>query len=201
MGGETKTAAKSNHVHGYGKLWLAPKDDSPLLIVFGGIPVGGVQSSVYMWTYMNQLKDRYHIFVATSNHTPGTLAYNAVTSKLASDDVDVTPSEQILYLFSGGYSPGMDVLSAKHASTFSQIFLVDIWMGKKSVGDYYKNLADTNAAKMTYVYTTGGANNEKVRDYIADRLGETRSTHVEYRKGEDHMATHMSTNKVAVADL
>jgi hypothetical protein len=201
MGGGTKATARSVNVHGYGKLSLAAKDDVPLLWVFGGIPVGGQASGVYMWNYMNALKDRYHIFVANSNHTPGTLAYGAVMKRLAMDDIDITPDEEILYLFSGGYAPGQQILYTQGSPTFSEIFLVDIWMHAKVVADFYKFQADVNAGKMYYVYTTGGAVNEKARDYIADRLGASRATHVPYRKGVDHMDTHMSTNKVAVSNL
>ncbi|HEX4387003.1 MAG TPA: hypothetical protein VH109_00085 [Steroidobacteraceae bacterium] len=205
MGGPTKPAAQSNHVHGHGKLSLAGRADAPLLLVFGGIPVGGVQSGVYMWNYMNALKDRYHIFVATSNTTPGTLAYKAVMAKLASDDIDITPSEQILYLFSGGYGPGMNVLHSSGPATFSAIHLVDIWMGNKTVADFYKKLADTNSGKMTYTYTTFGANSPETRDYIADRLGPTRATLVEAlgegKKKEGGMATHLRTNTIALLNL
>jgi hypothetical protein len=203
MGGETKTAARSVNVHGYGKLSLAAKDDAPLLWVFGGIAVNGQASGVYMWTYMNTLKDRYHIFVANSNATPGTLAYGAVMKRLAQDDIGIVPTEEILYLFSGGYNPGQQILYTQGSPTFSEIFLVDIWMRAREVADFYKHQADVNvnSGKMYYVYTSDGAVNEKARDYIADRLGTTRATHVPYRKGVDHMDTHMSTNKVAVTNL
>lgn len=193
------------HIHGQGKLWLTDEKDSPLLIVFGGIDVGGVHSGVYMWNYMSALKNRYHIFVALSNSVNGTLAYRGVMRKLGEADIDITPSEQILYLFSGGYRPGMDVLNSSGPGTFSKILLVDIWMGAKSVADYYRKLADTNAGKMTYTYTSFGANDPETRDYIANRLGPTRSTHVEAhvdgKKKEAGMATHMRTNTMAIMDL
>ncbi len=64
------------------------------------------------------------------------------------------------------------------------------------VPDFYKSLVDANAAKVTYVYTNFGANNEKARDYIAGKLG-ARATLVE-GKG---MPVHMSTNTVAVGKL
>jgi hypothetical protein len=69
-------------IPGYGKLWVANKLGLPLLLVFGGIAVRPsqmdgisgikrnkdedkpVQSDVYMWNYMNALKDRFHIFVS-----------------------------------------------------------------------------------------------------------------------------------------
>lgn len=193
------------HIAGQGRLWLTEEKDSPLLVVFGGIDVGGVHSGVYMWNYMNGLKSRYHIFVANSNAVNGTLAYRGVMKKLGEDAIDITPSEQILYLFSGGYRPGMDVLNSAHAATFSKILLVDIWMGAKAIQTYYRNLADTNSGKMTYTYTSFGANSPETRDYIAERLGPTRSTHVDPhvdgKKKEGGMATHMRTNTIAIMDL
>ena len=92
----------------YGKLSMATDASAPLLVVFGGIDVGGVHSGVYMWNYMNSVKDRFHIFVARSNTVNGTQAYRALMSTLKAQSL--TPSEQILYLFSGGYRPGMDLL-------------------------------------------------------------------------------------------
>ena len=201
MAGGKKTADKSIHIHGFGTLSIAPKDDAPLLWVFGGIPVGGRSSGVYMWDYMNAFKDRYHIFVANSNATPGNLAYGAVRKRLDADDIGIVPSEEILYLFSGGYAAGQQILFTQGSPTFSEIFLVDIWMGSKVAADFYQSQADLNAGKMFYVYTSNGPVSEKARDYIAARLGAMRATHVPYHKHVDHMTTHMSTNKVAVTNL
>ncbi|HSB64194.1 MAG TPA: hypothetical protein VLJ18_08510 [Thermoanaerobaculia bacterium] len=184
----------------YGKFSAASDASAPLLVVFGGIDVDGVHSGVYMWNYMKDVKDRFHIFVARSNTVNGTHAHTALTSALKAQSL--TPSQQILYLFSGGYRPGMDLLPSNGPNLFSSIFLVDIWMGvtKKSgstVPDFYKTLADGHSAKITYVFTTFGANNDKARDYIANRLGSGRAVLV---KGGG-MAVHMSTNSVAVKML
>ncbi len=180
-----------------GKFSIAADAEAPLLMVFGGIDVGGVHSGAYMWNYMNRLKDRFHIFVARSNTVNGAHAYRAVTTAL--DDNGLEPSTQILYLFSGGYRPGMDLLPGGGAALFSSIYLVDIWMGvtQKSgsvVPDFYKKLVDANASKITYVYTAFGANNDKARDYIAKKA---RGILV---KGSG-MPAHMSTNSVAVGTL
>ncbi len=189
----------------YGKLSAAPDASAPLLVVFGGIPVGPVhhkvQSGIYMWNYMNKVKDRFHIFVARSNNVNGSQAYRSLLSTLKAQGL--TPSNQILYLFSGGYGPGMDLLPSVGPATFSSIYLVDIWMGvntktkSTAVPDFYKALADGNAAKITYVYTSFGANNEKARDYIASKLGSSKAILV---KGGG-MDVHMSTNTVAVKML
>lgn len=191
-------------ISGFGKLSMATDATAPLLVVFGGITVGGVQSGVYMWNYMKGIKDRFHIFVALNSDVDGNKSYDALMSKL--EVQSLTPSRQILYLFSGGYKPGMGLLNAKSTDLFSSIYLVDIWMGvtKKShsiVPDFYKALADKIASKITYVYTSFGANNDAARDYIANRLGSQKATLVKGQKGEEGMQTHMRTNTVAVGTL
>ena len=118
----------------------------------------------------------------------------------------LAPSQKILYLFSGGYKPGMGLLNAKSSDLFSSIYLVDIWMGltKKShsiVPDLYKALVDKISSKMTYVFTSFGANNDAARDYIANRLGSQKATLVKGQKGEEGMQTHMRTNTIAVGML
>jgi hypothetical protein len=173
-------------------------------VVFGGITVGGVQSGVYMWNYMNGIKDRFHIFVALNNDVDGNKSYDSLVSTLSAQSL--SPSQQILYLFSGGYKPGMGLLGSKGSDLFSSIYLVDIWMGvtKKShsiVPDFYKALVDKIPAKITYVFTSFGANNDAARDYIANRLGSQRATLVKGQKGEEGMQTHMRTNSVAVGTL
>lgn len=177
-----------------GKLSTASATDAPLLIVFGGVDVGGKSSGVYMWSYVNSVADKFHIFVARDPSVDGTKAYSNVMDALKAKSV--TPSKQILYLFSGGYRPGMSLLSSSGAATFSSILLVDIWMGSTKVADYYKNLSDTSAAKMSYIYTAFGANNEAARDYIAKQVG---SRAVLIKGGT--MADHMRTNTTAVSKL
>jgi len=189
-------------IPGYGKLSIASDATAPLLVVFGGITVGGVQSGVYMWNYMKGIKDRFHIFVALNNDVDGNKSYDALMSKLEVESL--TASQQILYLFSGGYKMGL--LNAKSSDLFSSIYLVDIWMGvtKKShsiVPDFYKALVDKIASKITYVYTSFGANNDAARDYIANRLGSQKATLVKGQKSEEGMQTHMRTNTVAVGTL
>ncbi|HEX7613769.1 MAG TPA: hypothetical protein VF554_00700 [Thermoanaerobaculia bacterium] len=177
----------------YGKLSKAPDANAPLLLVFGGIDVNKISSGHYMWNYMNSFKDRFHIFVAQSNAVNGLQSYRSLMTIVKAQGL--TPSKQILYLFSGGYRPGMDLLTGNGPALFSSIYLVDIWMGDSSVSNFYKALADANMAKITYVYTTNGAVNQKARDYIANNVG--KSTFVA-GKGTD---AHMSTNAVAVRNL
>jgi hypothetical protein len=56
-------------------------------------------------------------------------------------------------------------------------------------------------AKITYVYTSFGANNDAARDYIANKLGPQRATLVEGQEGEKGMQVHMRTNTAAVGML
>jgi hypothetical protein len=203
MGGATATAVTTVDISGYGKLSIAPAANAPLLIVFGGIDVGGVQSGVYMWNYMNSINSRSHIFVAVNNNVNGTQAYSSLKNTLQTKGL--APSQQILYLFSGGYRPGIDVLTSEGPDAFSSILLVDIWMGvtqqsHSRVPDFYKALVSKNAAKITYVYTEFGANNPAARDYIAGQVGQ-RATFVQGQKGESGMQTHMRTNTVAIGTL
>jgi hypothetical protein len=191
-------------ISGYGKLSIASSAGAPLLIVFGGIPVKGRQSGVYMWDYMNGISDRFHIFVAAHNYVDGNDAYDALMKRLETEQL--SPSRQILYLFSGGYRPGKALLQSKGTDPFTSIFLVDIWMGitKKShstIPDFYKHLVNKHSEMITYVYTSFGANNDEARDYIASKLGPQRAKLVQGQTGQNGMDTHMSTNTLAVSLL
>jgi hypothetical protein len=213
-------------VPGYGKLSLAAQPNAPLLMVFGGIDVSEsvidpadkahakemVQSGVYMWKYFNNLKSRYHIFVAYNPKVNGALAYRYVLYTLqrkgfppavcpvAEPEAFSGPS-QILYLFSGGYKPGIELLKSYPDRLFSTICLVDIWMGNKTVGAYYESLAAANAGKTYYIHTSFGANNDAARDSIARTLGGARSMLVKGRPGESGMQTHMRTNEEATSRI
>lgn len=195
-------AASLIDLHGLGKMSLAHDPNAPLLIVFGGVPVdfhdkdgAKTLSGVYMWNYMHKIQDRFHIFVAHSHDVIGEFAYAAVMKEVT--DRKLTPSQQILYLFSGGYRPGMSVLTSRGSNTFSSIFLVDIWMGlgkhhdDPSVAKFYKSLADANSAKMFYIHTSGAAENPDARDYITNKLGPARAPLVV-------TGGHMATNTTAV---
>ena len=87
-------------VPGAGKLSIASdKDGTPknatLLVVFGGIAVSKTEfdgvprkdpvyvlSGVYMWNFMDGLKDRFHIFVSSTNDVPGKASYESLIKKL-----------------------------------------------------------------------------------------------------------------------
>lgn len=202
-------------IPGHGKLWVGTKADLPLLIVFGGIAVAPsqmdgitrkkdddkpVQSDVYMWNYMTAVKSRFHIFVSLPPRAVnGPRAYDALMSK---QDSSFAPTQQILYLFSGGYLPGMPVLENKdRAAKFSSIFLVDIWMGNSTVEDFYAHFVNTNADRVTYVYTQGGAANDDARNKLTRKLGSQRAIKVDPQAGDVGYMTHMRTNTVATGML
>lgn len=191
-------------IKGFGKLLPATDAGAPLLIVFGGKAVDGRTSGDYMWDFMDDIEGKYHIFVANNQWVKGKEAYEALMKMM--ETKGLTASTQILYLFSGGWNPGIHVLRSEGAKTFSAIFLVDIWMNKdedsgKASAKFYQTLADTDGDKLTYIYTPKGAVNAKARDYIANKLGAKKSQKVDYQEGVDDMDTHMSTNKVAVGFL
>jgi len=192
MGGTIK-------IEGFGKLSPAKEKSAPLLIVFGGVVVGGRTSGDYMWDYMGDIKDKFHIFVGDHPRVKGEEAYQHLLDTMKKHDL--AASEQILYLFSGGWRPGIPLLRSVEAKTFSSIYLVDIWMKDAAVATFYKALADKEAGRLTYIYTPGGAENNDARDYIAKKLGATKTKLVDYQTGVDEAVTHMSTNNVAVGLL
>jgi len=210
----------------YGKLAMAPIENAPLLVVFGGIPVKEgvldptdkahandlVASGDYMWRYFTNLRSRYHIFVAYTPKVDGALAYRYLlyTLQWKGDPPAVCPVDvkmdfngprQVLYLFSGGYKPGIDLLNRYSSTPFSSIFLVDIWMKSGSVASFYEGLTGSNAPKSYYVHTEFGADNPGARDRITRKLGSTRAPLVQWKHGEKGMQTHMRTNEVAVSNI
>jgi hypothetical protein len=202
-------------VPGHGTLSVANKPGVPLLIVFGGITLmlsqmdgikrskdddKSVPSDVYMWNYMNALKERFHIFVShPPRHVNGVKAFEALAD---AQDAKFAPSQKILYLFSGGYLPGKDLLSNKEdANKVSPIFLVDIWMGGQDIEDFYTHFVNVNADRVTYVYTDGGAANDDARNFLVRKLGSQKAIQVKPQKGDKAYMTHMRTNDVAISML
>lgn len=158
------------------------------------------KSDVYMWNYMNALKDRFHIFVSLPpRHVDGPKAYDALMN---ARDQKFAPSQQILFLFSGGYLPGMGLLGGKaYADKFSSIFLVDIWMGNTNVANFYTHFVNLNADRVTYVFTEGGPDNPDARKQLVRKLGSQKATKVDAQTGDVGYMTHMRTNTVAIGTL
>jgi len=170
----------------YGKFSDGASKTSPLAIVFGGIPVGGKQSGEYMYDYFNKTGNKLNLFVASNSNVNGKASYDSVMKK------DITPSKKILYLFSGGYKPGMELLKSVGADTFDKIYLVDIWMGNASVSDFYTKLAKDNKGKVEYYYTSFGADNNTARNSISQTVTKSVS---------NNKNDHMDTNNDAVEAL
>lgn len=165
---ESKSNAQS--IGSYGKFSASPKKDAPLVLVFGGIPVGGRQSGDYMYDYFDKTKDQYHLFVASSAKVNGIESYNAVMNKVQS--LNLNPNKKILYLFSGGYFPGMSILKKIDPKEFDKIYLVDIWMGKKNpkISEFYLKIASSMPDKVEYYYTDFGAQNTGARNKMVNTV-------------------------------
>jgi hypothetical protein len=207
-------------ISGLGKLSVASEPDLPLLIVFGGVDVHQsdidgikrdkkhnppVSADGYMWNYMKDITDKYHIFVSIKpDHLDGVDAYDKLMTEI--NHQKLAPSKQILYLFSGGWRPGMWVLKVEEAVTFSWILLVDIWMGigkdKNTVSpDFYKPFVIKNRDKTTYIYTDSGPANEDAKKSVVRTLGSDRAIFVPAQKTDIGKENHMRTNAVAVGLL
>jgi hypothetical protein len=163
---DTSTGAQD--LPNYGKLVVSSDKNSPTLICFGGIDVGGRSSGDYMWDYFGDLKNKYQIFVAKDHKVDGEESYKSTIKYLESNGYNT--SEQILYLFSGGYRPGMPVLTT-YKDKFKKVILVDIWMGNDNVSNYYVTFAKSNKDKTYYIYTSFGANNKQGSQDLAQNSG------------------------------
>ena len=170
----------------YGKFSDGSSKSSPLAIVFGGIPVGGKQSGEYMYDYFNKTGNKLNLFVASNSNVKGKASYDSIVKK------DITPSKKILYLFSEGYKPGMELLKSVGVDKFDKIYLVDIWMGNASISDFYTKLAKENKEKVEYYHTSFGADNNSARNTISRTVSKSTS---------NSKNDHMDTNNDAVEAL
>ena len=186
----TGTILSKEPIGSYGKFTPASSKSSPLVVVYGGIPVGGKESGDYMYNYFNKTGNKYNLFVAKSHKIDGPLSYASLDQKIKSDNIN--PAKKVLYLFSGGYRPGKDLLTKIGAEFFDKIFLVDIWMGSGTISSFYKNLVLKNPGKVEYYYTTYGGNDSSATSYIASKSSKS------FKNAKND---HMSTNIDAVASL
>ena len=179
--------AKAKDLGSYGKFSPGKTPSDPLVAVYGGTDVGGRKSGIYMYDYFGSVADNYNLFVATDHNVNGASSYKALKDKVGN-----SPSKKILYLFSGGYRPGMDVLNKYGASEFDKIYLVDPWMGNKKTEDFYIKLAKENPSKVEYYYTSFGANSNTAKSGVVDAVN------VKNAQKENN---HMKTNEDAVSSL
>ena len=171
----------------YGKFTQGASSNSPLVVVYGGTDVGGRKSGVYMYDYFGGFDNRYNLFVAKDPNINGSEAYKAIQNKVGN-----YPTKKILYLFSGGYRPGKKLLEEVGAGEFDKIYLVDIWMGNQTIGNFYSKLAKDNPEKVEYYYTSFGGNNSSATSDISNSV----KTKIQQKEN-----SHMKTNEDAVKSL
>ena len=186
-----------------GNLHVNKDKTAPLVIVFGGNDVNGKKSGQYMYDYFtNDVMGKFNVFIATSSGISGKTAYSEITKKITA--LGIKPSKKILYLFSGGWNPGMELTTM--GKDFNRIFLVDIWIGKgkgannKLVSDFFKELVDNYAAKVQYYSyggkdATGGSGNKDTRSYIIKRAK------ISHLSSKDHMGTNKPAVKYILEKL
>ena len=187
---EASSAGKTQKLS-QGKISINSNKSAPLIVVFGGIDVGGRVSGDYMYDYFKkETLDKATTFVANSSRIDGTAAWEEISK------TDISPSKKVLYLFSGGYLPGMSLLKRVPASNWDKIYLVDIWIGNNSnTASFYTELASANPDKVNYYYTgrensAGGSNNLTAKKEIITSV-----------KNSKAAASHMGANDIAVNDL
>ena len=174
-----------------GKIKVNSDKSAPLVVVFGGTDVGGRASGDYMYDYFkpDTLPDTT-TFIANSSRIDGARAWSEISG------LGLTPVKKILYLFSGGYLPGMSLLNKVDPTEWAGIYLVDIWIGRnQNTENFYTNLAADFPDKVKYYYTggeksAGGYNNLAAKRQIIAAVNRS--------KGSD---THMGANDIAVTDL
>jgi hypothetical protein len=196
-----QSGSKGNTVKlSQGNLEVNTNKSAPLVIVFGGTDVGGKASGVYMYNYFtSELLSRYTVFVANSSRIDGNKAWKEIITKC--QELGLTPSKKILYLFSGGYLPAMQIDKSTDVnkrldylnSAFNKIFLVDIWIGT-SGSNFYQKLAEKYGNKLEYYSyggsgSSGGSANSAVRKIIVSKASKS------YLNSPDHMKTNLEAIK------
>lgn len=187
----SQTGTTQNQKLSQGKITVNSDKSAPLVVVFGGTDVGGRVSGDYMYDYFKQdtLPDTT-TFIANSSRIDGAQAWSEISG------LDLTPAKKILYLFSGGYLPGMSLLNRVAPTEWAAIYLVDIWIGRNlNTKNFYTKLAADFPDKVKYYYTggensAGGSNNLAAKRQIIATVNRS--------KGSD---SHMGANDIAVTDL
>ena len=196
-----QSGSKGNTVKlSQGNLEVNTNKSAPLVVVFGGTDVGGKASGIYMYNYFtSELLSRYTVFVANSSRIDGNKAWKEIIDKC--HELGLTPSKKILYLFSGGYLPAMQIDKSTDVnkrldylnSAFNKIFLVDIWIGT-SGSNFYQKLAEKYGSKLEYYSyggsgSSGGSANSAVRKIIVSKASKS------YLNSPDHMKTNLEALK------
>jgi predicted chitinase len=162
-----------------GKISFAKDKSAPLVICFGGIDVAGRRSGVYMYDYFNEsILSKFHVFVSYSHATNGAQSYSAIKKIL--EESKIKPSYYLLYLFSGGYRPGIEIVDTVGLDFFKKVYLVDIYIGKTL---YWVNLAEKQPTKFVYFWTPGAHANVEAHERIKKK--------VENFSGSNHLDTNI----------
>lgn len=181
-------------IDGLGNFTPSRFDSAPLIVVYGGIEVRGRESGEYMYDYFDKTENRYNLFVAKNHRVNGYETYTKLQEFLKGENI--YPNKKVLYLFSGGFRPGMTLLDKVSPEEFEKIYLVDIYIGKNaSTANFYTKLAKQYPAKVEYYYTgsstqAGGSVNLPAKNTIISSVFIS-------KQGNNHM----STNEDAVASL
>ena len=188
---DSQTGTTKGQSLSQGKITVNSDKAAPLVVVFGGIDVGGRASGDYMYDYFKpDTLSNTTTFIANSSRIDGAQAWSEISG------LGLTPVKKILYLFSGGYLPGMSLLNKVDPTEWAAIYLVDIWIGQnQNTKNFYTNLAADFPDKVKYYYTggensAGGSNNLAAKRQIIAAVNRS--------KGSD---THMGANDIAVTDL
>lgn len=178
----------SEEIYDLGNFTPSMYDSAPLVFVYGGIDVNGRSSGDYMYDYFKVTGTKFNLFVAKNHRINGHDAYQKVLDYTQSQNI--YPSKKVLYLFSGGFRPGITLLKSINPEQFEKIYLVDIYIGKnKDVANFYIDLAKRYASKVEYYYTgtstsMGGSRNLNAQNSIINTVYTS-------KKGMNHMLTNV----------
>ncbi len=178
----------SEEISDLGNFTPSMYDKAPLIFVYGGINVNGRESGDYMYDYFKEAGTKFNLFVAKNHKINGLDAYQKVSDYVQSQNI--YPDKKILYLFSGGFRPGITLLKSVSPEQFEKIYLVDIYIGKnQSVADFYVDLAKKYPSKVEYYYTgtstsAGGSRNLNAQNLIVNSVFTS-------KKGMNHMLTNI----------
>lgn len=124
---------------------------NPFIFVIGGIDVNGEKSGKYMPKYFDPVFQKYNIWIADSNKSPGKASYDEAMLYLSQKGW--SSSTKILYLFSGGYSQGYKLVTSGDINTFTKVLIVDIWMKNDN---RWPTWVKNNVNKASYFYSSSG---------------------------------------------
>jgi peptidoglycan hydrolase-like protein with peptidoglycan-binding domain len=177
----------SEQVEDLGNFTPSMYDNAPIIFVYGGINVNGRESGDYMYDYFKEVGTKFNLFVAKNHKVNGLDTYEKVMDYVESQNI--YPNKKILYVFSGGFRPGLTLLKSISPDQFDKIYLVDIYIKNQSVADFYVDLAKRYPSKVEYYYTgnstsAGGSRNLNAQNSIVNSV-------MTSKRGMNHMLTNI----------